>query len=515
MEKEKPQVSRRPSLLALEGKAPEASIPPLYFRDLHLDELEEHLLAPQRGYDLEGFFRSPQDQKTAILHRQAVARELEGEASSPLRRFLHAMEGVRGRLGLVQKARHPKQKALYFLQAAKAYLEGVAALGQAWALLPPRSPGLKGYAEHLEAYLASPSFQTLRREAETTWQGLRQVRYVLHVHEGRLSLRAHQGEGDYGRQVVETFRPFFGPSPSWPGEPRAEEGPWLNPIEEWILEHLALLFPEAFIRLEAFYASHQELVNPLLARLEREVRFFLAYLDFIAPLRAGGLPFTYPEPAASPPYFLEGGFDLVLAAKLVAEGGRPVLNDLLVGSERVLLVSGPNQGGKSTFARMVGQIHHLFALGLPVPGRKARLLLPDRILTHFEVRETVEDLRSKLEADLLRLKEILDAATPRSLLILNEPLASATLLDAREMGGFLLDRVLEKGSLAVMVTFLDELSRIQGVKSLVAEVDPKDSAQRTFRIRERPADGKAYALALAEKYGLNYEALRRRLGGKG
>lgn len=64
----------------------------------------------------------------------------------------------------------------------------------------------------------------------------------------------------------------------------------------------------------------------------------------------------------------------------------------------------------------------------------------------------------------------------------------------------------------MLVTFLDELARLPGTKSLVAEVDPQDPARRTFRIVERPADGKAYALALAAKHGLTYEALKERLG---
>jgi DNA mismatch repair protein MutS len=148
-----------------------------------------------------------------------------------------------------------------------------------------------------------------------------------------------------------------------------------------------------------------------------------------------------------------------------------------------------------------------------VPGSRARLLLPDRILTHFEARENPEELRSKLEEDLRRLKTLLDGATDRSLLILNEPFASAALLDARLIGRFVLERIRARGSLGVVVTFLDELARLPGTRSLVAEVDPEDPARRTFRILERPADGKAYALALAEKYGLTYARLKERLGG--
>jgi DNA mismatch repair protein MutS len=516
--------------LALNYPAAQGDLPSLLFReapgtgtpedrsfaaDLNLDQIVAAVAGNREERDLitkvmSGHLRDA----GAVSYRQEVFRDLEDPALlRGVQRFASQMSQVRGHLRQVDEMRYRHQPEGWLLDATASYCDGVRSLAGCLASAQVCSRALLAFRGYVAAYVASPGFTVLARDTTDRKDALERIRYCTRIRGDRVEVSRYAGEADYSTAVLATFDRFKQGATkdyrvkyrTWPG---------MNHITAQIAELVARLFPEEFGALEEYCRQHAGFLDDGIRRADTELQFYLAYLDHIRPLLDAGLSFCYPEVSArSKEISADGTFDLALAAKLVSERKPVVTNDFsLTGPERIFVVTGPNQGGKTTFARTFGQLHHLAGVGCPVPGRAARLFLHDRLFTHFEREEDLAAMSGKLEDDLVRIGESLRSATGDSVVILNEIFASTTLHDACFLGTKLLTKIMRLDALCVYVTFVDELASLgRQVVSLMSTIVPDDPVERTFKVVRKPADGLAYALALAGKHGLGSEQLRERL----
>jgi DNA mismatch repair protein MutS len=487
---------------------------PPVFSDLNLDQVFTGVTAGRDEYDLMPFFSAPLRDVRAVEYRHQILRDMQDEAlSAALTEFADRMRDMRKHLEQSAKLRCKYQRESWFLDAARVYGQAVRGLAEALTTVNPGSRGFAAFREYLTAYSASQAFTGLVAGIERVTDALAAVRYCINIRGSRVKVTRYEGEEDHGEQVQRTFAKFAQRAVK---DYRAGFRNWpdMNHVEARILELVARLYPREFAALDEFCLRHASYLDETIRVFDREVQFYAAYLAFIAPMKRMGLQFCYPDVSASSKQIrVHDCFDLALAAKLKSEAAAIVRNEFcLTGGERIFVVTGPNQGGKTTFARTFGQLHYLASLGYPVPACEAALFLPDRVFTHFEREEDLATLRGKFEGELVRIRDVLDQATGSSVVVMNESFASTTLQDAARVGERVLDRMTRLGLLGVYVTFVDELASISDAcVSMVATVVPDNPAERTFKLVRKPADGLAYAAAIAGKYGLTYRQLKERL----
>ena len=483
--------------------------------DLHLDQILSGITREREDHDtLETWFFAPTRDVETVHHRHDVFGDLEDPSVwSAIRELRASLGKVVSHLAQAGAMRVVQQRRAWTLDAAAIYCAAIRKLTKQLDEAALGSQGMLDVRRYLAQYAASEAFERLEADTSECKAALESVSYCVQIDGGRVTVRRYAGEPDYSEEIQSVFerfrqgavRSYLIDYRVWPGMTR---------VGEQILGLVVRLFPDEFALLGTHFERHEGFFDPGVHRFYRELQFYVSYRDYVDPLRAAGLSFCYPEvDAQSKEEFAEGTFDLSLAAMLAAEGGTVVTNDFrLEQGERIFVVSGPNQGGKTTFSRTFGQLHHLAGIGVPVPGRRARLYLCDHIFTHFEREEDLSRLTGKLESDLLEMQRTLRSASSSSVVIMNEVFSSTSLEDARFLGAEAMRRLLELDCLGVYVTFIDELASLSpAVVSMISTIVPDDPATRTFKVVRGPANGLAYALALAEKHRLTYVQLLERI----
>jgi len=456
---------------------------------------------------------TPTVNKEVVEYRQAIMKDLEDdELRRRFDRFSRRMTSLQGFVCSVCQESKTYVECVRHLSAARQYIEALREFTLNFPYEKIKSDGLRLFMWQTNACMSAPDMVRMQIDIMKLQRELQAVDYVILMHPDKLQVRPFDSQPDLKSNIESLFDRFkrdtvdvpFSPPPAGNQDQRIE-----NEVLTLAAEH----YPELFANWRAFCAKYTDFTNKAVLRFAVEISVYLRYIDHIDKLKAAGLSFCYPEIEEHPEsMFLRGGFDLTLADYIAGQEKQPVPNDFsLSGQERIIVVTGPNQGGKTTFARMFAQAHYLAALGFPIPGSDAHLMLCDRYFSHFPASQSTAD-GSGLRDELLRLKSILDESGNRSLVVINEIFAAVPINDASFLGSRMMESLIQKGCIGVCVTFVDELAEFgPQTVSVMSEAEEGDIIRRTYRIRRRPPDGNALALSLAEANGLTYERLKARL----
>jgi DNA mismatch repair ATPase MutS len=219
--------------------------------------------------------------------------------------------------------------------------------------------------------------------------------------------------------------------------------------------------------------------------LRAEVAFYIGCLNLHAQLQQMGEPTCLPVPARAGDRKLSfsGLYDVPLA---LSAGQRVVGNDLGANDKGLVIITGANTGGKSTFLRSIGLAYLMMQAGMFVPAESFASEVCDGVFTHYKREEDVTMESGKWDEELSRMSEIVDRLRSNSILLFNESFASTNEREGSEIARQIVKALLEKQVKVFFVTHLYHFAhgvfeqKLDGATFLRAERRPDGT--RPFKL---------------------------------
>jgi DNA mismatch repair ATPase MutS len=221
--------------------------------------------------------------------------------------------------------------------------------------------------------------------------------------------------------------------------------------------------------------------------LRLELGFYIGCLNLREKLIRKGEPVCAPNPLppGTPRLSARGLYDVSLSLNL---DGRIVGNEVTAGQKALIIITGANRGGKSTFLRSLGQAHLMMQCGMFVAAESFSANVCRGIFTHFKREEDAKLKSGKLDEELSRMSTIVDRISPESLVLLNESFASTNEREGSEIARQIVRALLESGIKVFYVTHMFDLARSfwadQMPQALFLRAERLEDRRRTFRMVE-------------------------------
>ncbi len=234
-------------------------------------------------------------------------------------------------------------------------------------------------------------------------------------------------------------------------------------------------------------AQSTDHINSFLSMLRVELAFYIGSLNLSEQLiqQGGTITIPKPVPACERRHSFTGLYDAALALTMKQ---KVVGNDVSADNKDVAVITGANQGGKSTFLRSIGVAQLMMQCGMFVPAELFSANLCRGLFTHFKREEDASMESGKFAEELGRMSTIVDAIRPDALVLFNESFAATNEREGSEIAWQILRALLERRIKVFFVTHLYALARRAYDKKMENAIFLRAARQqdgrRTFKLSE-------------------------------
>ncbi len=479
---------------------------PEFMIDLNLDQVVNQIQLAWPETVEKFYYYLPKDKEVSD-YRRAIYADIKKEGVfEALNCFMERMRERNHAEENCHAVFYPLQKHVWFVLEVATYCDACTDLNEALQGFEFASEGMREFKKELTAYVTSEEYIKMQDAARAMRDEIAEFHITLIYENDRIVVTEERQPGTYESFLSQAF----GENSDGIKSPFMKNMNLTN-LEQEIVEIFRKKHGKFVAGAKKFYDVYEEYDKDWIFRFAEEVPFYLSYHQFRDVMISLGYTFTAPTVDEAKDMKASGLYDLALALVNSRQGKEVVSNGLeYYEGEQFFVLTGPNQGGKTTFARSLGQLVYFTKLGLDVPANIANVHHFTRILTHFSVEESVETGRGKLKEELVRLKPMMAEQSDGAFVIINELFTTAANYDACLMGKKVLAHFIGEGCRGIYVTHLKELSEgTEGVVSLRAMLD--ENRIQSFRIIRKEADDSACAQNQVNKYQLTYEQLKARL----
>ena len=258
----------------------------------------------------------------------------------------------------------------------------------------------------------------------------------------------------------------------------------------------------------------------MLINLMPEILFYIRWAELIEKIMATGMPVCKAQilPPEQRDCSFKGLYNLKLAInKAGGEDINIITNDIDFNDDmRIFILTGPNRGGKTIFTQAWGIAMLLAQLGIYVPAESAAISPCDNIFTHFPADENDTVDLGRLGEESKRLAEIFEHATERSIMLLNESLATTSVTEGLFIAKDVVRAMRYLGTRCIFNTHMHDLARsvdalneeVEGTSKAASLVTGVHDGERSFKVSLLPPQGVSYAKDIALKYGVSFRQIK-------